>query len=279
MKWNSYNFLLKIGNICGFIPWINPDNSELVNKMLPRIYPAIITIVIFVNHVLNSPKFFRSVLDWANNLLNFCIIFAILESSYRKRMDWGQLIKHYDQVNKQVKDNFNASLDLGWKPVLIYLTYLTVMIVIRLHSYFENIRDLNFFVDLLLAIKIGVDCNSMMFLAILQKGFRTVNSNAKFIVENYGTIHILPSNLNATTPYHCKKLYENLYNMTICFSRLSEWLLATSLFHLLIVVLLFCQFLLNTLMDGGIEPKHTVMFTAIFLFRLVSRSNHFFIKK
>lgn len=266
----SNKFFLKIGKYFGVLPWLDFRKCELINKWIFRVYPATVAVILFLEFIrlLGTSK--RGFNDVTTVTLTTCTLYAIIQSSYVKRMEWMKLFHLYGIAKKEFITKLKESLDLGWRDVYIYMTYVTYLTSIRIVSHFNSTRRNSLLLDVMLIIKLTSDYLPVLFFSILSKGFKILNNYSKRLLIGEKINFNKTPYLNGTTATICRNQYRNLYNISVGVNDLFSWLLAMALFNSLVTMLLFTQFMINRLFSGQLNLNSIFFFGMIFIYRLVS---------
>lgn len=266
----SHKFLLKIGNYFGLLPWINYETCELLDKRMPRVYPAIVASVLLLGFIRITETSKRSFRDSSAATLTTFTIYAIIQSCFIKRREWTKLLQIYGITRNQIFTKLNERLDLDWKNIFLYIFYVVYLTSIRIISHFNADKMNNLIMYIILILKLTSDYLPLWFLSIITKGFKIVNKHSKYLLIGERFEFNKRSCLNGTTSTICRSQYKNVYNISVGFNNLFSWLLAMSLLNSLITMFLFTQFLINQLSTGKLDLNSIFMFAMIFMYRLVS---------
>lgn len=268
MVWSSFNFYLKLGQVLGLVPWINLNTFELSENFLYKMYPAILTITIFMHqflHIISS----KDVINVSLVFLACTIGFTSLRSVYLNRAEWRHMCHLLKFINKN-KHELVDSIDLGIKPVVIFVLYFLSTLSIRIAAYYNNFGEFDLIVDLLLFVSLTRDCLSIYFLSTLRKGFKILNNHTKYLLNGCLTSDFGNPKLNGTTPALCKNFYEILYEMSLCIKEIFGWMVASSLLMLLVRMILSIQKILNVTVMRRFSAVEILRFILVITSRLVS---------
>lgn len=265
----SYSYHLKLGQILGFIPWINQNSIELSDKIPYKILPAIIAISFLLQQCLQM-VFSKDVINVSLLTLACTTSFSSVRSAYINMKEWKKLCQLYKVISKGMKSKLDYTLDIGIQSFMIVIFYSLYLLSIRVVSYYDNIRDFNLFIDLLLFVSQTKDCLTIFILSILTKGFRVVNKHAKYLLYGGGISSVGNSALNGTTPTFCLSLYKKLYEMSICVNEIFGWMVASTLLNYVIRTCLSIQKLLILTKNRNLIDVRALRFGLVFTYRTVS---------
>lgn len=240
MMLSVFHFYLKLSQVLGVVPWININTFELFDKIPYKIYPAALTFI------LSIAPFMRIISSQDIQHISLFVLacatgFTNLQSTYTNRTEWKKFCQLYKVINKQISPESLDSLDLVVKYFGVMAFYILIFLSIRSVVYYNQIGVFNLFVDLLMFIKLIRDCLTIYFLLMLTKGFKLVSKHSKNLLNEDLENNIGFSIFSRTTPTFCRKLYTNLYEMSLCVNNIFGSIMATNLLIFIIRMNMFFQ--------------------------------------
>lgn len=268
----GFHFYLKLCQVLGFIPWININTFDLFDKIPYKIYPVAITIILFITPVMRIIS--SQDIQHISLLILACTTgFTTFQSTYTCRTEWKKLCNLYKVINKKISPEILESLDMVVKHFVVIVVYILNFLSIRSVVYYNRIGAFNFLVDLLIFIKLIRDCLTIYFLSILTKGFKLVNKLSKYLLKQDLENNIGYSMFSGTTPTFCRKLYTNLYEMSLCVNNIFGWMMATNLLIYIIRMSIFFQNVVNLSTKREYLISDICLVILVFTYNTVSNLN------
>lgn len=253
----AFDFYLKLSQVLGFIPLLNINTFELFDEIPYKIYPAAITIILFVP-LYTKISSRKDVIDVSLLSLVFTTGVSSYRTAYINRTEWKNLCQLYKVINKKITSKCLDSLDLGVKHFIATAIYILHLLSIRLVVYYDKVEEFSLLMDLLWFIKLTKDCLAIYFLSILTKGFKMVNKHSKYVLKEAVISNIRDSIFNGT-PTFCRNLYSNLYEMSVHINNIFGWMMATSWLDCFVRMCLTIQKIIN------VTTKREPVFSKVFL--------------
>lgn len=267
MKATTHMFFLRMGNILGFVPWINFERNVLVNKKWTKIYPGLIALAVFLEFGLMTDMHMNSILVAT---VDTAIFFTATYGTYSKGKYWQKWIKLYEVTNTKLRMKFDETLDLNWGIILIFLFYATLWPFMQIFHVFDDQKNINWSGILVTNMRVFAECLPILFLTTLSKGFRILNRYSENLNFEDDTRIIVVATKNRTNALLYKNLYKNLANMSACFNELFRWLFATCLVEFLILMTAAMNLLINFKYENKLDSTNISVISIFFVSEMVS---------
>lgn len=267
MKTTPHNFLLRIGNILGFVPWIDFDKNVLVKKIWTKIYPGLIALGVLLEFGFMTEVQLNSVLF---AIVGSAIFFSAIYGTYTKRSYWQKWIKLYEITNTKMRNIFNETLDLNWGIILVFLLYAMVWPMMQVFHVFDNQRNINWPGMLVTNMRVFAECLPIFLLTTLLKGFKIYNRYCEQFIFEEDTRIIVVTNKTRSNASMYKNIYKNLSEMSSCFNELFRWLFATCLLEFLILVTAGMNLLINFKYENKLDSTNIAVIAVFFVSEMVS---------
>lgn len=271
MALSSFHFYFKLSQIFGIVPWINMETLELSNRIASKMYPIVLSMIILIQMCVQF-IFSTHVINFSHLILAVTKIISTLDSIYIKRSKWMKFLHFYGVSNRQI----DLTLYIGVRPILILVYYSLYLLVLRILSHSMTFEMSDLLVDLLFYVKLIEDCLAIYVLSILHKGFKTVNRFTRHHLNGILGVNISGSRSSGITPAACKKLYRNLFEISVNTNEIFGCTLGSSLFIFVVRLCLSVQFIINLTTTQKFDNYLVIRFTLVFLYRTVS--NYLIIK-
>lgn len=232
MKSGSFKFLIIIGHIFRFIPYISLNKQNFAKHSLAKIYPVLVRIcfiVIFGFHLEKN----LSVL--VIQLINIAIL---LTATFTKKSYWKEWFKIYKAVKK-----LNKIFDLDVRSITVFPPYVLNFLVLTVCRIVVNDITTVGPGIMIIFIRLTLECIQTFFMQILCKGFKALNQHSKERVLSKKDI----------TMY--RNLYKDLYNMTVYFNKLFCWVFIMYLLELFLILCTSLNYLIELNWNGELNLR------------------------
>lgn len=233
MKVNSYKLFLRIGMVCGLVPWFNEKKNSLVDALWAKMYPGVFFVVTLIVRLMYTNINLNEVLFVTSSS---CINFTVVVTVYTKRKYWKKWFKLFRITHTKIKSKFTGSIRLGWYTILKFTTQYLLIV----------------------------------FSEILTKGFEVLNKNCE---NPHGEIVpgiTFVFDIRAINVSVYKGIYRNLYDMSVTLNELFSYLLAMSLLDLVISITNFFNYLVCLQKDDELNMEKIAIFIIFIVFEAVS---------
>lgn len=268
MARDTFYLFLKFGNILGTIPWINLEQNKLVDKKLARCYPFFILIVMIVYYFLSLRTLFEYI-NFGGLFFLTSTIFVTIQSTCVKRKYWNKWMELYQETRREFRTKFNQPLELGWKPVVMFLFYTAlcpVIETIRIYIELDDIKN----IGVATFFKNFTEFIPTVLLLVITNGFRILNKYVKRLSTDHRTQNVALKNRTISKAILCANMYRNLYELSVCFNNLFGWILATNLLHFLISAICFTHYMIQYVFEKPVTIVSSMILLSYNISRLVS---------
>lgn len=230
-----FDIFITVGKLFGKIPWIYAEEHKL-SHLFSKIYSGFIVIVFFVYY------FYRLQYNDHNmsfNITKQVIYFNFISSTvlgaYLSHNDWKKFFVLFEDFRTSFKTELNRSKKLGLKLIaliLFYSLYFVIFQVLKHHYGFNNnIADSFLYYTVLFSNIIPI-----IILITLQEGFKRINR----YWTNISKWHKIGLKIRrGRDTEFCKKQYEIIYNMYLCYQKATTWIIAIFLTDHVVYLVLF----------------------------------------
>lgn len=269
MAWGGFYFQIRLAQVFGLVSWVELEAFELVDKIPYKLCPLIPASILFLEQSMRALTA-KSVTKIPPLMLNFLNIFSIFQSTYVKKKEWIRLLQLYEVTNKQIHSRTSGSIYLGGKPFLITFSYMILLLVSRTISHYYSPRRYGLLVDLTLCIELVEDSLVIYLLAMLAKGLKMVNREAKHLLIENVIMNIGDKRMHRSTPAFSRHLYRNIYQMSVCINDIFSWMIASNLISYLIKFCVALQNMIHMISTGQLVTSSVIRFALSFAYRTVS---------
>lgn len=267
MKKTPHNFILRIGNVLGFVPWINFNKNVLLNKKFTKIYPGLVAMGVFLEFGFKTDSQMNSLLY---AIVGFGIFFTAISGTYTKRKFWQKWIKLFEMADTKLRTKFDETLDVSWGTIVVFLLYATLWPMMQIFHVFDEQENVNWPGILVTNMRVFAECLPILLLNTLSKGFKILNRHSEHLGFEDDTRIIVVANKSRTNASLYKNLYKNLADMSSCFNELFRWLFATCLLEFLILVTAAMNLLINFKYENKLDSKNIAVLAVFFISEMVS---------
>lgn len=261
-----FNFFIKLGAVFGCLPWIDQTKKELIENKALNTFSITTSIVCFVNIISKVGEFFKPY-NCCCVVMSLFTMFLNIRNVYCLRKGWTKCLRVCEMSNRILKAKSMQTLESGFEQGLILLGYVALFLVIKFISHMMLRNQFDYLTELITWIAVYYYLLTILFLRMLIKGFRIVNEYSKSLHKSFGGLSInSTTNVTGRDAIFCQNLYNNLYDLTVCFNKIFGWILLTNLHVLLILVLCIEQNIINEKRPW----MNVVTLVLIISFRLVS---------
>lgn len=267
MQITFHNFLIKVGNISGFIPWVNLSKNTLESSVWAKTYSGYVVVFICVTYFIQCLKL--QVSELINVSLLYSTLLTIVSGTFIHRKHWQHWFKFYRICDKMIKGKLNETMEPKWREnwqilasslILSCLTVGTMVI--------ENTNELGFHI-LYVTMRLFLYILPIFFLMILQKGFKLLNRCSEY--QNYRE-HVvnMASEITVNNASFCRILYRNLFSMSVCLNNVFNWVFVTTLLDLLIGICYYLNEMVTLKYNKKLNLENTIQLSWYFIFNIVS---------
>lgn len=254
---SKHVFFLQVCSFIGFVPWINFDKNEVSNKKFAKFAS---TCSVIFKHLLNlyvvsnNKTFFLRV---STTVQAFLMHSAYIRSIWFKRKQWNNLIQLFHSTDILLEKSFKSSLNVGWTPIVIFLIYILLVVGCRVAVHLNQPFTLALAGDYGNITTTTVAYLSCVLMTILSKGLKIVREATECLPLK-GHIHF--SNENNNNVMICRKLYENLYEMSELLEGLFSWLWIYQFVFTLTVTCIYEQTAIEFILKNEWNASLTVFY-------------------
>lgn len=231
-------------------------------KIYQMIYSSIILILIFGSFiVLKYYKF--SVLAFNSGLL--MTIFSTIVNVIR----WKKWFKLEAMSEWYFQNELNESPKFIWSSKCSPVYCIILFLSLQLYGYLSNDE-----VEILLIPICLMDCIAkylpIILLDILKKRFELVNKYSKNSLCRNDMVIVQGRIFTVKKVIRCKKVYENLFNMSVCFNKLFGWVIFIFYGEQIVSIFNVLQYLVNSGLQVDIDIHRLIYYGLICCFKFVS---------
>lgn len=265
MEKKVYKFYIFVGQLLCFIPWNIEGNNpkyEICNLI------QFFTFVISVCGIFLADSYLS--LEQCISMFILFIMWIILTSGFiTKHKSWKKWNKLFDKTNKSIKVKCFRYSYPSLRIFMALICYVIFWISFQIIIYFTFNEGFNSWHAAFVLIKFYGTYLIIIFTNILRKGFEFLN---EVIELSFGEPdeqeHLII--MNEGHPRFYKKIYTNLFEMSVCCNKIFGLLMAMGFLETLTNVLLFMNQFIQLQLKGLPLTKVMIFFSLLCAFMLVS---------
>lgn len=204
------------------------------------------------------------------DILNALII--CIRSVFFKRIVWKKWLKLLQNTNLLLISELGESLESGWTNINFFIFYVLNFGILGLLASYILLEAYRYYHYIITCILISAEYLSGVILFTLRKGFKIVNIYSISLNYENGLHLDIIAKLNEHKTVYCRKLYANLYQISIYSNDLFHLVYTTLFLRLIASTCYILYLLIHEILYETTDPKHHLSYIIYMLNRLVSEN-------